>query len=163
MLQKDALSDHVHEIAYQNGKLEGVGQFDWDEVYRNVDGESPEEATVSMSDMSAVFSLILEWMLKGDTLQLAGARAAALGVYLDPVNNNRFGSNLSQIAEQAGCTKAALSKALIEFRDAAGIHLSGGKCSGARGVYRQTQIKSIAAGRHSSYNRKDLLSKRQVA
>jgi len=161
MLQKDALSDHVHAIAIQDGRIERVGQFDWDEVYRNVDGEEREETAVSFSDMSAVFSLILEWMLKAETLQLVGARAAALAMYLDPVNNNRFGSSLLQIAEQAGSTRAALSKSLIDFRRAAGVHLSMGKGSETTDSYRACQIKSLEAGTHSSFNRKDL--KQQAA
>jgi hypothetical protein len=150
------LGDHVHASAYNNDSesFEPTTGPDLESIYHNCDNESVAHTMVSMSDAAACFSLILEWILKTGSLQLAGARAAALACYLDPVNNNRFGSTLSQIAEQASCTRAALSKALLDFRDSAGIHLSMGKLSGSRQKYRDTQIKCLEAGRHSSQVRR---------
>ncbi len=150
MLHRDPAGDHLHEVAFQDGGFERVGHPDWEEISRRVDGEEPADTTVTMSDVGACFALILQWALGADTLTLAGARIASLGVYLDPVHNARFGSNLAEIAREAGCTRAALSKALMDFRDDCGIQLSGGKRSEARASYRQTQIEALEAGRHSS-------------
>jgi hypothetical protein len=145
-------SDGVHEIHYDIDahQFEGVAKPDWESVFHNVDGEPIEEATVTWSDMSAAFVLILEWILKGHTLSLAGARAASLAVYLDPTHNSKFGSNLAQIALEANCTKAALSKALMDFRDDAGIMLSAGKSQGARATYQNVQRRLVHEHKHSS-------------
>jgi len=147
-------SDGIRELGVtSDGRLERIGQPDWESIYHNCDGESIEEDTVSFSDMGAVFSLILEWVLGGDNLTLAGARAASLAVYLDPVFNCKFGSTLAEIAREAGCTRAALSKALVDFRDAVGIHLTAGKLNGTRSTYRAAQIDAIERGTHSSFKR----------
>jgi hypothetical protein len=155
--------DHIHDTSIEEGHLIRTCGFDYDEVERQLGNEPEQDSTVTMSDMSAAFSLVLEWILGADTLAMCGARAAALGCYLNPTHNNRFGSHLAAIADQAGCTRAALSKALITFRDSVGIHLSAGKLSGTRSTYREAQIKSLENGTHTSLVRKDLRSKRETS
>jgi len=164
----DKLSDGVHSITYVMGDgpesvgyFDKVEHFDYDEVDRRLGFEPEPDSTVTMSDAAACFSLILEWCLKGDTLASVGARCASLAIYLDPTHNCKFGATLAQIAREDGSpSRAALSRALLNFRSAAGVYLSMGKGSDASGTYRQTQIKCIEAGTHSSFNRKDLRSKR---
>jgi hypothetical protein len=150
-------SDGVHEIHYDIDahQFEGVAHPDYESLEHGIFGAELKEDKVSFADMSAAFTLVLEWILRGNTLALAGARAASLAVYLDPVNCCKFGSNLAQIAIEAGVTKACLSKALMDFRDDAGVMLSAGKSQSARSVYRQTQRDCVAAGNHSSVSRKD--------
>jgi hypothetical protein len=160
-LHLDTAGNHIHSIASEDLQLVRTESFDFHSVYRNVDGEEePEDTMVSMADLSGVFSLIMEAILKADNLTMAGAHAAALGVFLDPVHNDRFGSNLAEIAREAGCTRAALSKFLMDFRRAVGIHLTAGKRSGASESYRQAQRDCIAAKTHSSFTRKDRIDKR---
>ena len=165
-MHSDTHGDHVHELAIEDAQFVGVEQFDHDSIDQANGWREPGQAqmpdTVSFSDMSACFILILEWMLKGKTLQIVGGRCAALAAYLDPVNSNRFGTSLTEIGKQAGCSRAALSAALVEFRDAVSIHLSNGKGSEARASYRATQIRAMEAGRHSSFSRKDSKSKRRL-
>jgi hypothetical protein len=162
-------SDGVHEVCFVDGGTgPSGGHFepkcgpDYESLEHGIFGAELEEDKVSFSDMSACLVLILQWILGGKTLALVGARAAALAVYLDPVHNSKFGSNLAQIAASAGVTKACLSKSLIDFRDAVGLHLSAGKSEGARAKYRQTQINCVAAGNHSSVSRKDANLKRRA-
>jgi hypothetical protein len=76
-------------------------------------------------------------------------------IYLDPVNNFKFGKTLSEIATNAGVTRAALSKALMNFRDDAAIKLGIGKRSGYRETCRKVQQAAVKAGVHSSFKRKD--------
>jgi hypothetical protein len=150
-------SDHVHS-SYQtpSGSFEPTTDFDYDEVDRGLGWKEDTEGTVSFSDMAAAFNLVLEFVLRGKDLNACGARAAALACYLDPVHSNKFGSTLAEIAVSAGCTRASLSKALIDFRDACGVHFSAGKLEGSRDSYRAAQMDSIERGTHSSTSRKDL-------
>jgi len=156
--------DGLHETATEDQQVIRTTSFNYDSIDEangwHEPGEAPMPDSVSFSDMSACFILVLEWMLKGKTLQIVGGRCAALAAYLDPVNSNRFGTDLTSIAKSAGCSRAALSASLIEFRDAVSIHLSNGKNSEARASYRQTQIRAMEAGRHSSFSRKDLRHKK---
>lgn len=146
----------LHDIGVNAaGHLERTVEFPIDEIDERLGWSENKEDTVTMADAAACWILILEWILATRTLALAGARAASLAIYLDPVNHNRFGSTLAQIAEQAGCTRACLSQALIDFRDSAGIHLSAGKLAGARDTYRSSQINALQSGRHSSQVRRD--------
>jgi hypothetical protein len=159
-------SDGVHQIHYDNdaGQFERIEHFDYDEIDRNLGSFEPEpDSTVTMSDAAACFSLILEFCLKGDTLASVGARCASLAIYLNPTHNSKFGSTMAEIAREAGSpSRAALSKALMDFRSDAGIFLSAGKRSEARGSYRAAQIKSLEAGTHSSFTRKDSRSKKRA-
>jgi hypothetical protein len=159
---EDAGGDHVHEVGVVDNQLARISHFDYDEVDRNLGFEPEPDSTVTMSDAAACFSLILEWILKGETLHLAGARAAALAIYLDPVNNSKFGSSLAEIAREADCTRAALSKSLIDFRDAAGVYLSMGKRSDARKTFRSVQVEAIEKGTHSSFKRQKKIADAKV-
>jgi hypothetical protein len=165
------LGDSVHEICYAQGDspeelgyFDKIEHFDYDEIDRRLGFEpASEERTVTFSDMTALFCLILEFVLGGESLTLAGARAAALAVYLNPVHNNRFGNNLSEIAREAGCTRACLSKALLNFRDSCGVHISAGKPASARDTYRRVQKYAVAAGVHSGFTRKDAKASRRAS
>jgi len=126
------LSDHVHQLATEDDQIVGVCDFDYSEVDRGLGWAKDSEGMVSMSDCAAALSLVIEHCLQAQSLTLAGAEPAALAVFLNPVHNCKFGRTLSEIAKEAGCTRAALSKSLINFRDAAGVHLSMGKLSGSR-------------------------------
>ncbi len=138
----------------------GVTDFDFDEIDRNLGFSEPDDQTehdISMSDVGAAFSLILGWICASDTLTGAGARAAALLTYLDPVNS-RFES-LADIARDAGLTRATLSKALLELRDQAGVNLSMGKLAGTRSTYSTAQREAVSKGTHCSATRKDTKAK----
>jgi len=63
--------------------------------------------------------------------------------------------NLSEVARLAGCSRAALSKFLVNFRDTYGFGLIAGKLQGSRAAYREGQLRSLRNSTHSSFCRKD--------
>jgi hypothetical protein len=163
---EERYSDHLHEIVYNNDseKLERVGQFDFESVYYNVDGEGLKDDPVSFSDMSAAFSLILSWACgrtgkheQAPSIIGAGWRVHAL-LYLLDNGNARYGS-LQEIADAAGVTRAAVSKALADLRGELGGILPF-KRGYSSEVYSRAQHAAVAAGCHASQVRKQ---KREAA
>jgi hypothetical protein len=70
---------------------------------------------------------------------------------LDPIEAATHDrDSLTKIAAQAGVSKAACSKWLVELRDSLGVTVGMGKSQLARQNYRNAQYKSFAAGKHSS-------------
>ncbi len=143
------LGDHLHTLAIEDEKLVRSQDFDWEELCRNVDGEEPEERTVSMSDASAAISIILGWICENrshhaSNMASVGARAESLLLLLDS-NQSRYES-LAQIAEAAGLTRAALSKSLLSLKDQSGLALTIGKLGGTRAKYRAAQVEAIEKG-----------------
>jgi hypothetical protein len=156
--------DHLHQVGIEDDHLVRVTGPDWESIDYNVDGLELEEDQVSFSDMSAALSLILGWACgkagkhsQAPSVTSAGAKVHALLYLLDPVNA-RYPS-LQAIADDAGMTKAAVSKSLAELRRQLGGILPMKK-SGSREVYQRAQAAAIAAGVHVSQHRKDLKSKR---
>jgi hypothetical protein len=151
--------DGIHEVGLdKDGRLERIGHPDWESIFHNVDGESIEQDTVTWSDMSAAFSLLLSWMCgRSDhwldpSITNAGWRAHAL-LYLLDNGQARYGS-LEEIADAGGVTKAAVSKALADLRRELGGILPF-KRSGSSDNYRKAQNYAVVAGVHSSFSRKD--------
>jgi len=141
--------------ALENDRLVATTDFDFDEIDRSLGFESPEKP-VEFDDMTACFSLILGWMCKGHktgAIANAGWKAQALLWLLDP-EQSQFES-LSEIADVAGVTKQAVSKALVELRDECGFLVSAGKSQTARESYSKAQHAAVAAGCHSRNLRKD--------
>ena len=156
--------DHLHSYGRNDAnKLEPSAGFDFEEVFRDLDGEEPAETTVSMADASAAISILLGWICgtmhdKPLNITSVGAKAESLLLLLDS-NQSKYES-LADIAAAAGITRQTLSKSLLSLKDQTGLALSIGKLAGTRQTYRATQIKSLEAGTHSSTTRKDLKSKR---
>jgi hypothetical protein len=157
MLIHDAKSDGVHEIGRdhdQNGRATSVTHFDFGEVDRLLGNHDPEDS-VSWSDMTAAFSLLLSFCTgrtdsrryREPSIIGAGWRVHALVFWLDS-GNARY-SSLQEIAEAAGVTKAAVSKELADLRRELGEILPF-KRSFATDSYRNAQIAAMAAGRHAS-------------
>jgi biotin operon repressor len=153
---------HAHTSALEfnsDDTCQAVGTvgFDFDEIDRRLGFEQADEP-VEFADMTAAFSLILGWMCgtKTGPIRNSGWRAQALLWLLDP-EQSQFGS-LTEIAEAAGVTKQAVSKALVELRDECGFLISAGKRQSARESYRQAQNAAIAAGCHSRDTRHDALT-----
>jgi hypothetical protein len=161
MLHHDTCGDHIRAIGVNSdGHLERIGNPDWESIYYNCDGESTEEDTVSFSDMGAALAIILQWICSSKDLRLAGARAASLLCFLDPVNAPHGRDSLTKIASEADCTKAALSAALLDLRDQTGCALSMGKLASTRERYAQAQKAAVQAGCHSRSTRKDSVKRR---
>jgi hypothetical protein len=155
----DALGDHVHPIHWDENahQFEGVTDFDFDTVCRNVDGEETEERMISMSDASAAISILLGWICQSSkhhqiNMSGVGARAESLLLLLDP-NQSKFKS-LAEIASAANLTRAALSKSLLSLKDQSGLSISVGKLSGSRDTYRAVQNDLVAQGKHASEKRR---------
>ena len=157
MLQNSA-SDGVHEVCWDSDSesFEGVTNFDYKALDESLGWAEDTENMIPMSDCAAALSLVIEHCLEAKNLTLVGAKLAALAIYLDPVNNSKFGKTLSEIAANAGVTRASLSKALMNFRDDAAIKLGIGKRSGCRETCRKAQSAAMAAGCHASQIRSDL-------
>jgi hypothetical protein len=158
--------DHIHPSAIIEGRIQRTIGFDYDEVDRNL-GFEPKEEMLTWADASAAISLILSWATgRGDTshhkeasIATTGARIHGLLYWLDPANA-RYGS-LQEIADAAGLTRAAVSKALVNLREELGGILPM-KRSGSSDVYSRAQKAAIKVGVHSSASRKDLKSRKQV-
>jgi len=150
----DQPGDHLHSAARtQDGRLERTTHFDFEEIDRLL-GNHGTEDSVSWSDMVAAFCLVLEWLTgsTGTTFVMSGARCHSLMYFLDPTNC-RFDS-LEDIATEAGCSRAALSKSLLQVRDQLGMHWKMGKRSFVRENCRRGQLASVDLGTHASCQRK---------
>ena len=139
--------DPLHENlgCDDEGHLIQTTDFDFDAVDRGAFGVEPEEeSVVSFADMSAALSLIVGWICASPDLRHCGSRAAALACLLDPIHAPHGRSDLTAIAKEAGVTKAATSKWLVDFRDQVGTSLTIGKRSSQRDVYRRAQNAAYA-------------------
>jgi hypothetical protein len=146
----------VHEVGHdKDGRIERIAHPDWESIYHDLDGEGIEDSTVTMSDVGAVLSLILQWACRSNSLTNVGARIASLLAFLDPVNAPHKRNTLAAIAKEAGCTKALLSRELLELRDQTGVRLTLGKRSFSRQSCRTAQNYAVKAQVHSSASRRD--------
>jgi hypothetical protein len=84
--------------------------------------------------------------------RMAAARANALLHWLRPAES-QF-SDYSEIANFYGVTKAAVSKSLLNLKDAVGCRLPVGKRNGSRATYSRAQKAAVTDGRHASCARK---------
>jgi hypothetical protein len=171
--------DGLHgNLAVDNGELTQSVDFDYAEVSRALGEEREAEEQVDFSDATSAVKSILLWICPPPSPVLAGARAAALLCWLDPVEaKTRDRDSLTKIARLAGVTKSAASRWLVELRDALGLQvgmgksqmsrkwvvdfrdqvgtsLTVGKKSSKRGVFRNAQITALENGTHSSFKRK---------
>jgi leucine-zipper of insertion element IS481 len=153
--QLERLSDGIHNnLGIDNeGHIEPSVGFDYDEIDRNVFDVEDEEETVSFSDMAAALALIVGFACASPDLKLVGARIAAIGVLLDPINMPHNRRTLADIAREAGLSRACVSKWMIDFRDQIGTSLTVGKRSSARAADRAGQVAAIERGTHVSFVR----------
>src|SRR4051794_40426992 len=124
------IGDHLHDIAFEDHEFVPTTKFDYDAVDQALGLEPVPEMPVAFADMCAAFSLVLEWITEPKDAALIGGRALTLLYFLDS-DISRFES-LEAIAQHTGCTKQALSKALIGLRDGSGVGLTMGKPRYAR-------------------------------
>lgn len=167
-MRKDELAEladplHTNLGIDEDGRLEPTVQPDWDSIDRNVFGVEPDEerdAVVSFADMAAALSLIVSWACASRNLTHVGARIASLAVLLDPNNAgpSKKRWTLADIAREAGITRSAISRWLVDFRDSAGTSLTVGKRSSMRAKYRQSQAEAVERHTHSSFVRRDKTS-----
>jgi hypothetical protein len=165
MLHHDTCGDHLHEISYSrdNEQFERIAHFDFDQIDRNLGYEPEPEKAVEMSDVAAALAIILQWICGTPNLTNAGARAASLLAFLDPTNAPHGRETMADIAVEAGCTRAYLSKALLDLRDQTGIALTMGKLGSTRQTYAKAQKAAFNAGCHSGATRKDSVKPRKQA
>ena len=72
-----------------------------------------------------------------------------------------LGVSFMQMSRQMGVTRAALSKVGIQLREEFRLPSRGAKPERTREIYRQAQLRAVAAGRHSSQKRRDLRPRRK--
>jgi hypothetical protein len=151
---KDPAGDHIHNLAYNdNHRLEQTTDFPWDEVDRSLAGEEPEESTVKFSDMTSAFSMVIDWCTQTKDIKIVAGRVYSLALLLWP-ESSKFAS-LADIADACDCSRAALSSALLHFKDQLGLALSVGKGHFTRGINRAAQNAAVARGTHSANTRID--------
>jgi len=63
-------------------------------------------------------------------------------------------TSFSAIAQEAGCTKQAVSQWMCNFRDELGFQVSAGKSTVARRAFAAAQYRAVKRGTHSSIRRK---------
>jgi hypothetical protein len=138
------------------GQLEPVTDVNdfYAEIDRNIFGVEEQDDVVEFGDMSRALGMIIQWACEGNELKLVGARIAALGCLLYGNEMPHGRTTLAAIAAEANCTKQALSKILIEFKDSIGLTLSIGKNQSARAKYSIAQHKAVLNGTHASLRRK---------
>jgi hypothetical protein len=150
-------SDGVHRTAYNvdSGHFENVMDFPFDAVDRNLSGEVEDidRADYSLANLGSAVNVLLSWFVKGRSLENIAGRALVLHWYLRPAESDY--SSISEIATACNCTRAALSKALLELRDSLDFKPSAGKLHGARQTYSEAQKEAFASGSHVSFTRKD--------
>ena len=69
--------------------------------------------------------------------------------------------SLAEIGRELGVTRSALSKIGLQIRAEFRLPSRGAKPERTRAIYRQAQLRSVAAGRHSSQKRRDLRPRRK--
>src|SRR5262249_1136828 len=140
-------SDGLHPHASEDGSRVPFTNFD----FSVLDPQPETGDTVPIDQATGAFSEILAWALASDSLEHAAAKIAALSVLLDPTGKFR---SLGAVAREANCSRALLSKALLELRDRfkLGQNFRGNLL---RDHCRQAQRDLLAAGRHSSQTRKN--------
>lgn len=144
-------NDGLHPLAFDSEEhLENIVNFNWAEVERNLDGEEPDKM-LPFSEVTALFSMVLDYITSSREVRITASRAHALGWLLWP-ESSKFKS-LSEIAEFCGCTKAAISKSLLDFRDATGLRITAGKGFHTRDKFRVAQNTAVERGTHTSNRR----------
>jgi hypothetical protein len=139
------VSDGIHELGTEDGKLVPI--------CTPFDADSGSETHVPMPDVASGFSTIVHWICSPVDLNMIAARALTIQTWLNPINA-QFRS-LNKIAEHCSVTRAALSKAILVFRDEHNIGLTIGRLESSRAVFRQAQRIAFQNGTHSSQTRKN--------
>jgi hypothetical protein len=152
----DYHSDGIHtNIGVDEDRhLEATTDFPYDEVDAALGNEpvAEFEDSITWAEASSCLIRLLQWITSPDKLEKAGARAH-LAVYLLDPSQCKYGS-LRELAEASGCTKQALSKALMDWRPELKVGLNLGKRAYTSENYRQAQYRSIQAGTHYTSARK---------
>jgi len=157
MLHRESHGSHLHSLAFEDGHLCRTTGFDYESIDRNIDDIEPAEDMISMADASAAVSIILGEICghrktaHAVNLAFVGAKAEALLFLLDS-NQSRYKS-LADIAREADCSRANLSKWLLRLKDEVNVLLSAGKSDGSREVFSKAQRAALSAGVHSSQRR----------
>jgi hypothetical protein len=150
-------SDGIHKTALNRDThhFEGVTDFDYDAVDRSITGD-PEDVDIkehSLADLGSAVNVLLSWAVKGRSLPMIAGRILSLHWYLREAESEY--DSISEIATACNCTRAALSKALLELRDSIGLKISAGKLHSARRTYSKAQDASFKAGKHAAFTGAD--------
>ena len=135
------LSDHIHPLGQDDFKAVPVVSFTYPD-----DGEAHSDDTVTVADATSALSQIIDWLCVPTTANMCAARALSLQLWVRPTHS-RFRS-LLKIADSCDVSRAALSKALLRFRDEYAVKLTIGRLESSREIFRQAALASVAAGTH---------------
>jgi hypothetical protein len=147
--QIDELGDGIHCIGVNgDGRLEPTVDFAWDEI----EPIAERDDSITWADASSLLVRVLQFVTAPDELKMAGARANLVVYLLDP-SQCKYKS-LRELGEACGCTKQALSRALMKWRLEVAVDLNLGKRAGSSESYRRAAYRSVEAGRHFTSARK---------
>jgi hypothetical protein len=151
----DECSDHVHNVGFEGNEAVPISNPDdfYDRLDRRLSGEDAagRRGDVQGNGFCARGRARLHLQQPGALNVIAG-RALAFQFWLAPTDS-RY-QRVSQIAADCGLTKAALSKAVLQFADAMQVRLPVGKRKGTRQSFRDKQLALVAEHRHASDTRK---------
>jgi hypothetical protein len=154
----DEYDNHIHEVGFgDNHEAVPVTNPDdfYDRLDRRLNGENEppaEEDAVTFKEMASALAVVLDFICNTPHPNVIAGRALALQFLLPPTES-RYES-VSQIAEDVKLTKAALSKAVIQFADAMNVRLPVGKRKGTRQTFKEKQLALVAEHKHASDSRR---------
>lgn len=145
MIQVDRQHDSRLERMTSDG---GAGV---EQIVRHIDGDD-----LHREDRETAAHALGEFLRRiispGEPMRTARRFAVFASIFSPQLLN----VSLAQIGRELGVTRAALSKVGIEIREEFRLPSRGAKPERTRAIYRQAQLRSLAAGRHSSQKRRDL-------
>jgi hypothetical protein len=140
-----------------DGHLEPTTDFNYDQIRFDDEPIAEDDDSITWAEASSLLVRVLQRITHPDELAKAGTRAHLVVYLLDP-SQCKY-SSLRELAEEAGCTKQALSKALMDWRRELQVGLNLGKRAYTSESYRQAQYRSVQAGTHYTSAQKRASSK----
>ncbi|NDB95466.1 MAG: hypothetical protein EBZ78_04835 [Verrucomicrobia bacterium] len=127
-----------------------------DRIVRHIDGDDlhPDDRETAAHALGEFLRRIIA---PGDAAK-TGRRFCVFASIFSP---ELLGVSFMKMSAELGVTRAALSKVGIQLREEFRLPSRGAKPERTREIYRQAQLRSVAAGRHSSQKRRDLRPRRK--
>jgi hypothetical protein len=144
-----AYNDGIHDTGLDEEKLVPITRF----VYPDEATPPVSEKPLTIAEVSSAFSNVIDWIVTPQAPNMIAARSLTMKLWLDPIRSRH--RSLLRIAQECDVSRAALSKALLAFRDEYSIGLTIGRLESSREIFRQAQLASIENGTHASFSRKN--------
>ena len=143
-----------HDARFE--RLTSDGGAGVERIVRHIDGDDLHRDDAETA-AHALGEFLRRIITPGDPMRTARRFAVFASIFAPQLLN----VSLSQIGRELGVTRSALSKIGLQIRAEFRLPSRGAKPERTRDIYRQAQLRSVAAGRHSSQNRRDLRPRRK--